>query len=527
MGKSIGIPLPPPYKGQNDQLPVFALSNPYAEIIENLTTENGVLNLRQGNSLFVTSSSSQIVQNLFSYDSNTLLMFVTDIGGAPGLKWYNITSGVAILVNTLAYGGDDEIHTLYFNKYLFYFGESTLTPTGTGIPYWNGTAWGIAGYTGWSDTPLGGNVYKNRAYFIYRGTAKYAYSKINAISGEVTNEDLSGIVSTNAFLYGIRSTSMSQNVTQENVQCFIFNTGEILVYGGSYPNSGNWGIIGRFKISDMIYINSIVDAKGDSFLLTKTEILSLRNLFIGGYDKERVEGIGAVVKPRWSQIISVLLASDPSLAYFIKGTYQTSKDRLVISLPKYVDRESETIVERPFWLVYDFILGGWTEEFQDSRTDSTFTTQAFTAHSDVIYCGILDETNVTSAVISLKTKLNYIDDDAFDTGSESAISFRCLSAPYPLSKYGVVTTLGIEVFLRSDIYSSLSWRLVGDLGAVSSSFQTIAAPNGSNITKAFMNLGIESNLVQLDFVGISSSSITGTQVLGSNLWINPSGDLSR
>lgn len=525
MAKVFGLPLPPPFKGQNDQLPVFSITNPHAERLENLTTKNGTLNLRRGNTRFFSGAVLYLAKNIVHYNESTLLVMFEELPGVA-FRWYNLHTGVPVLSNSLAWGGDDEIHTLMFNKYLFYFGETTLTLAGTGIPYYNGTAWGLAAYTGFTSALAGGNVYKNRAYFIYRGFSKYAYSQVDAISGAVTNVDLSSVISSVANLYGIRSISMSENVTQENVQAFLFQGGEVLVYSGSYPASADWRIVSRFEISPIVYINSIVDAKGDSFVLCETEILSLRNLFTGGYSKESETGIGAAIKNRWSQIIRVLKAGSAPL-YYIKGVYDQAKDRLVITMPWYVNPITEAIQYKPFQLIYDFSLGGWVEFFQDQLSGNLARTVSATFHNGSVYIAVNNEDTLSARVMSLETGSSFVDQDCFTTTDTAPINFKWKSAPYPVSKFGVIKTQGLEVIMQSDQNSITNWKLIGDLGAQETTAQKVPAINGTNIVKTFINMGIESNIVQSEMSGASTTGSTGLTIYATNLWVTPSEGLER
>jgi hypothetical protein len=526
MGQSSGIPLPPPYKGQNDQYPLFSLSSPYCQIMDNMNNIGGVVSLRKGNDKYVSVAADCL--NLFSYDDTQ--HFLLTIGpGATGFRFWNVSTGVAVLVNTLATGGDDEIHTLVFKNYLFYFGEITLRPGGAiGVPYFDGTAWGIAAYTVPANfVPLGGNVYKNRAYFVNRGTAKYGYSEIDAIAGAITEVDLTTIVGTKTQLYAIRSISLSENTTQENVQAFIFENGEVFVYGGSYPNSSSWSVISRFRVSDIIYNNTVVDAKGDSFILTKTEILSLRNLFVGGYSKEQAEGIGASIKKRWGQVVKAILDDSPGWAYYIKGVYDVARDRLVISFPFYVNRTTGALTAQPFQLIYDFTLGAWYEYFQQGVATNTSRPQTASYHRGNTYVGVQSSTSQNTAVMTLEVNTNYVDDDMESAATNAPIYYQLTSVPYPISKFGVVKSDGLEVIMKSDLYSQTNWVLIGDLGASTTTNQKVVSINGTNVVKTFINMGIESNLIQYSMSGASTTSSVGVIIYATNLWVRPSGDISR
>ena len=523
---NVGIPLPPPFKGQNDLLPTFSLENPYCVKMQNFTTDRGIMSLRKGNKKFAqVTSGAPIALCLAGYGSK-LFMLVDDT--TSRLRFYEIQTGTPVSVHTTGAsgGGDKEIQTLFFNKYLMFFGDGTLTSVGP--QYYNGSAWGTLGYTfDVGFTPFGGAVYKNRAYIINRGTAQYAYSGIDAIAGATTTVDLSTVISENGSLYGIKSISLSENVTQQNVLAFVFSSGEIMVYGGSYPNSESWSLSARLKTSGLLYTGAAIDAKGDSFLLTQSEILSLRNLIAKGYDSEAKEGIGATIGTRWKQIIKALTAYGGSAITYIRGVYDDANDRLIISLPYYVDPTTSQVQNGIHQLIYDFTLGSWFEFYQsiEAAVTSSMTSSITYWNGDTfILTDAGDGVTDYATAHKLENTTNYLDDN-IKTGT-SGISFQVISAPHPLNRYGVITTAGLEVFMKSDLYSTINFRLIGDLGARQTEQQKTTG-NGTNVTKTFVNIGIESNLVQYDISGVSTTSSVGIEIYGTNLWVNPSTGVAR
>ena len=437
--------LPLPYKGQNDLLPEISVQNPYCIRMSNFNNRAGVVQLRKGNAKFAQVSGSAQALNVASYGT-TKLFILRDVSATNSLTWYDVTSGVPSIVHTVAGGGDDEIHTLYFNGYLFYFGEFNLLPSLAGPQYYNGTIWGAAGYTWTIPAPIGGAVFKNRAYFLDKFTAKYAYSGIDAISGATTTVDLSGVVSESSTMVAIRSVSLSQNVVQQAVLAFMLSSGEILAYSGAYPDSASWQLIARARTAPLVYINSAIDAKGDTFLLTKTEILSLRNILANGYDAERRDGIGAAIQGRWKQIVAAT-----TITYFVRGFYDDVNDRLVISFPNYVDPDTSAQATGLFQLIYDFTLGAWYEYYQPGSDTGATTFLAasacfFRGTPYVLSRAVVSGTDYTT-VHKVDTETNYLDDNVV-TG-ETGVTFELLTAPLPIAKFGASAIEGVEVICKS------------------------------------------------------------------------------
>lgn len=517
---SQAIPLPAPYKGQNDLLPLFSIQSPFCERLQNFDNVGGVLKLRKGNAKWCTVTGNA----LYLHPYLDKLFLVVDPGGASGISFYDVTSGTPSLVYTAAgTGGDDEIHSLYFNGYLFFFGEFSLS----GAPvYYNGTAWGAAGYT-WpaSFNPFGGCVFKNRAYFVGRQSNDYAYSGIDSISGATTKVSLGGLVSSNAQLYAIRPLTAAEATTPDAILAFLFSNGDILAYSGSYPNSESWGLVARLKVSKLVYNNAYIEAKGDTFIFTESEILSLRNLFSGGYSQERQNGIGAAINNRWKQVVKAILDVASSFRYFIRGVYDEVRDRLVISLPFYVDPTTSEVVNQPFQLIYDFAMGAWFEYYQTGGVEYV----ASAAYFDNVVWFLAYYVSGTESAIAMRTDYNetYLD-DIINTSGSQGIPFLIKSAPHPLSRYGVVRTDGLEVLIKSGMFNQVNYKLIGDLGAQTTESQTtVGSGILTDIVKTFANIGIESNLVQYEISGTSALSTVGVEIYGTNLWIVPSSGVSR
>lgn len=484
--------------------------------MSNFKNKDGIAILRNGNSLFCSTTGNYAI-DVTSYPKGTPELFMVVTSGVNTI-WKDITSGVASTVRTIG-GSVSFTFPLFFKNYLMYFGNGDLLPTNTGPQYYDGTTWGTLTYT-WpaSFQPYGGTVFKNRAYFIKKDASSYGYTEIDSVSGAVTQVDLDGIVSEKSFLYIIRSISATEAVSPENVLAFIHSSGEVLVYSGAYPNSATWGIVSRFQISKPIYYQSFVDAKGDSFILTESEILSLRNLFYGGYDQERATGIGAAIQPRWQQIFQGLYNSSSVTPYLIEGVYDKVNDRLVISLPSYVNPNTGVIVANTsFQLIYDFKLGAWYEYVQTtSATLTKVTTICY--HANQVYFSCYDGTNCLAYKIEGSTQFA---DDQIDGSGVDPIDFQLQLAALSIPKFGVIEVEGVEVIVKSDLYAQTNYKLIGDFGRQTTSGQTLE-DQGASIARPMANVGLTNSLyVQVDISGSTVSGKTiGLELYAFNVWYN-------
>lgn len=492
--------------------------------MENFNNLDGSLSVRQGNDLWATiTEANYLAVGLNSY-GNELFLLMVEVTGAIDWRWYDVTaSGTGTLDHSDTSTGATPA-TFYFNNNIIYcFGQSGR------VELYNGTTWTSDPYTFSSLSPYGGTEYKSRAYFIGYDSAKYGYGAIEAVTGAVTNVDLAALINSKAVIYMIRPISLTQNLTAETVLAFVFSSGEILIYSGSYPDSANWSLISTFKVSKPIEYNAYVEAKGDSFLFTQSEILSLRNLFISGYDKERDEGIGSTINKRWRQCIQAYIEAGAMIGVltglsFIKGVYDEKNDRIVISMPKYVDPDTGSIVAGvAFQLIYDFNLQAWYEYTQTDANIAVVTGAAF-FNNDVYFSTLL--AFGVGYVVKLEGGSNYVDDQLDGSGT-NPIDYSLKTAPLPISKFGANAITGVEAICKSDLYPQTNYKFIADLGRQESGSQAIPA-QGTSVAKPMMNVGIQDAITaQLEISGSTVSASIGLELYGFNVWYAPGPSGSR
>lgn len=511
------VPTPPPYKGQNDQFPLISIQSPFCEKLENYNNLGGVVKVRQGydryKAITGTNPSIRAINTYYTSTAEQLYALVFD--NVTGLTWYSIT-GAATSVHTLAGATSTKFNTLEFNNYLFYFGNGPLSTSSTGPQQYTGSAWGTSTYS-WpsSFNPIGGCVFKNRAYFVQEDACAYGYSGIDAISGVVTKVDLSSVVDNKSSLLMIRPIAMTENITADTVLAFIFSNGEVLVYSGSYPDSSNWALISRFTISKPLSHRSYIEAQGDSFIMTYSEILSLRNLFIKGYSKEKNDGIGSAIENLWKRFSPNL-----PVAAYVSGTYDQKNDRLIILLPNYITSAGAISLTKRFTqFVYDFVLEAWYV-YYITTTGGAATPYASCVFNQSVYIGGSGGGFSDAAVVmKLEGNSNFMDDSPED-GTASAIAYDLITAPLPISKYGAHSIEGVEVICKSDLYPQTNYKFIADLGRTESASQTLPA-QGTGIAKPMMNVGIQGAMaVQLEISGSSVSATIGLELYAFNIWYN-------
>jgi len=503
--------IPPPFKGQNDQFPLIALSSPFAESMSNFNNLKGVVKLRQGNRRLGDLTTSLAARTIAPYGTSKLIAVIW----SGTTDFYEVQTGTPTLVRTEPSGSPFlEMTYMYFRGYLFFCMPAMNTQ------FFTGAAWGTAAYTGMTIVRAG-CVHKNRAYFIGAGTSIYGYSEIDSIAGALTPVDLRSVISSDAELYIIASVAMGENVNQENVLAFVFSNGDILYYSGSYPNSTSWQLISRAKVAPVLGPKAWVAAKGDTLIFTTTGVLSLRNILISGATKEVNEGIGAAIKNRWVSIVAYATAQGVSLKFNLSGIYDEDNDRFFVLFPVNVDYSTGAGSLKPSQLIFDFTLGAWYEYFQTVVTTARsvagcyYSGKAYIITSEVAFSGSPNPT----FVVQFEGKTTFLDDKLTVASSDTeAINYNLITAPLPIPKYGSNSIDGVEIIAKSDLYPQTNYSFIADLGRQETSGQPLVA-QGTSIARPMANVGIQGAITsQLRVSGSSVSASIGLELYGFNVW---------
>ncbi len=517
------VPLPPPYLGEFDKLPVAAMQHPYAEISTNYDLDDGVAKLRTGDSRFceITPVGTAYCAALTSYGVNSkLFAFVANITSVD-LEVYDISSGTATLVDLIAAGADINIATVIFKDYLF-----VCTSSAGLLRQYTGAAWSAPTFTfPGSFLAFGGNVYKRRVYFIGYNSSTYGYGGSSLIGGAVTEVPMADQVSQSAKLYAIKSVTLSEGLSSEVIQCFIFSSGEVLAYRGLWPNAPDWSLVGRFLIPKPIWYNAAVDANGDSYIITEGGIYSLRSLFRAGYGTgQRVDDDIAITDPitnRWAQVVRALYPSGFGTPVCLRGVYDQARDRLVINLIYNVTRSTGAIdTTVGLRLIYSFVNKAWTEHTVGHAQSGYYVPIAMEYYKDDTFYSITS--GGKTVVLKLSGASDYQDDDRAGQ-SRINYAYQLRTAPLPTSKFGVSKMAGVELIMKSDLYDQTNFTLIGDLGVVTTADQTTSG-NGTALSKTFVNAGIEAGYCQLDISGTTTSGKSvGQEIHALNLWSEQGG----
>jgi len=528
---SSSVNLPAPFGGINKKTPIAALNSPYCEELLNFNTTEAGIELRNGDSLW------SYVHNTGPATTDTFLGFVKygDIKlfyaaepNAGNTRYFDITSaGAPSLAHTSAAATiNSELFTLYFNKYVYTFGPSTA-----GGDYYNGSAWASWTWTFPTINPIGGCAFKNRAYFVPRGSATYGYGGIGAITGTVTEVDLAGIILEQSYLSTIAPITIVNNGATLQLLAFAFFSGEVLFYAGSYPDSASWELIGRGKVGKPLSYNSSIDFQGDALLRTRIGLVSLRDVFLSGGQMATTKTVSEEIDPIWISLVNVIIAQGGSTyneastgrVKRVFGDWWPSKNRIVISFPiKVVDGNLEL---GNTYFVFDTLRKSWSVH----RSFGIGGVQGLTHFKDNIYISGGDVAAATTYLtVMQKEGGTDFQDDNYDAVTSTDYDFEMLTAPIPFPKTAVYQASLIEPILESDLYGQTNWNFVVDFGRQTSGDQTTDASTTA-VAKPAVNVGMQNiTFVQVKMSGTTTSGKSvGLDLYSYNVWYNAGDKGSR
>lgn len=167
----------------------------------------------------------------------------------------------------------------HFNGYVFLF-NGTNTPLRYTI---SSAAFGAAGWTGpatVSDLYQGWN-YKKKQYAIQKNTAIIWFGADNAVTGAMTSEDVGpNLLYHGQLLFGT-SWAYNQGLSNDELMVLVSETGEVLVYSGSFPGASNWELLGRATIPTPKGSKCFVKLGQDILIGTARGVISLKDVFAG------------------------------------------------------------------------------------------------------------------------------------------------------------------------------------------------------------------------------------------------------
>ena len=123
--------------------------------------------------------------------------------------------------------------------------------------------------------PLG---FKNRMYFVEEGTFNLYYGGVQAISGELTQFNVSGFVKEGGSIAAIANWTQDAGTGVNNLLAIFTTEGEVLVYSGTSPEADDWALIGNYRVTRPIGKRFLANLGGDLVMITEQGYLPLSSV---------------------------------------------------------------------------------------------------------------------------------------------------------------------------------------------------------------------------------------------------------
>lgn len=275
---SSGATVPAPIKGWNARDPLAAMEADEAIVLSNWWPTPTSVDLRKGAVNHVTGMTGT-VRTLMSYSTpagtkklfaatNNAIYDVTAAGAVGAAESTStITSNDWQHINVTTSGGSYLYAVNGADKPLLYDGSSWIRVDGSSTP-------SITGVT--TTNLIHVTLWKNRVWFVEKGTLKAWYLPTGAVGGAAAAIDLSTQCRRGGFLIAIGSWTIDAGDGVDDYLVFVTSEGEVLVYQGTDPATATaFAIRGRWDVGAPIGRRCFAKLAGDLLLISQDGVLPL------------------------------------------------------------------------------------------------------------------------------------------------------------------------------------------------------------------------------------------------------------
>ncbi len=476
-----GIPMAAPTGGLNLKDPLVALDSLYSPWLVNWTPEARYLATRKPFKIHqVPVAAPGYIIGLGAWHGATPKLFaLVQEGAANKTEIWDVTGTPSRVVGPMATGTSDECYPAYYNGQL-----ALMTEYESEIYYYNGSTWTQLGFTN-AGNPVSGRTnvsYKGRLY-IFVGQTCYYTDTVGAVTGSTTSVAFSDILESSQGIWWAGVLSSPGDRASEIYLAFGTADGEVLVYGGDYPAAANWALVGRYKISPVFPYNSILTYRNDIWILTKTGIVSLRDLMAKGSIAAEELTVSSNIDPYWIDIVSRLSIGAQMQ---VRAAFWPEENKIYILIPgtlTYYQGARTFATDGATILVYNCLTQAWGIYTLDGVQGTAIG--GLTYFNNGLYFWTGDgSSSVTSKVMKMNTAATgaaaYQDEDYLSAGTYIPFALSMESAPLDLKQQRHV--VGFEPTLYSqETGANFNCRAIADLGRQSSETANVALKAGFSI----------------------------------------------
>lgn len=494
-----------PIRGFNTELPLPSMPPEFSPWLLNVENEGYLYKARQGINYFCETAANYVSGQVAHPTDKTKLVFVDSWSTSKRLVSITAGSPLPTTIGTLG-GASNTAQVLSFNyeRHSYFFYANSAPSIFDGTTFSNMT---ITGPT--AANVIGGCAYRNRLYLFESSSGSLWYSELpRNVQGTFIEFPTTGSIQQSGNILCAFSVTTTNSVHPETYLGVHYDTGEVVLFRGTYPGSADWQVAGVFNAGTPIGTQSYINVEGDVWLMTYGGITSVRQL-INGISANKITGN---ISKYWEQLIKsvstratvAFATSDPTLS-LVRGAYHQGRRKVFICFPGFL----QTLIESGsysfqyfsnsnMFLTYDVETESWipgvTAILVDYETNSSFLTPYYWNNQDLLVLG----SNNTALEIgySFWDNEDYLTDYHFPVRNK----YRCyMHTAYTKSPYvGKVNSTFISHEGNTTLKSNAQCRLHIDYANSKTGYQNLAAASSSIISRDQFNIQAVGNSISAE-----------------------------
>ena len=230
---------------------------------------------------------------------------------------------------------------------------------------YDGATWGNTTITGVNTADLSYIwAYRNRQYFIEKGTMNAWYLGVNSIGGAAEKLPLSGIFNKGGtLLFGARWSGDSGDGLDDRA-VFVTDQGEFAVYAGSDPaDVDNWALQGVYDLGRPLGPHAHMSVGGDLIVATEAGLVPLSAAQSKDVSQLKLDALSLPIDPEWRYQSTLSASSDNWVI-----AKWSARNMALVSIPSSVDCSFVVNLETGAWAKFS----GWPSSYMAVLGESLF-----------------------------------------------------------------------------------------------------------------------------------------------------------
>lgn len=214
---------------------------------------------------------------------------------------------------------------------------------------YDGTSWTIPVITGVNSNTFENVVaFKERLFFAQHNSLDLWYLPLKAIAGLAVVFPLGSVFRRGGYVTGLGTFSRDAGQGIDDFLIIITNNGEIAVYQGTDPSSGNtWSLAGTFEVGKPMGRRATTNMSGDLTIITQDGVVSMAALLQFGREAIQKAAITGKIQTLFSQYSQMYFSN-----FGWQPTVFPASRYLIVNVPAGTNANQ-------FQLVMNTVTGSW------------------------------------------------------------------------------------------------------------------------------------------------------------------------